>query len=115
MLATLAARHDMVERQVARDSAAVLARVAVPREHLGARQAPFVLGTPHALRQADDRRDGKRSGDAVDHAAAVLNQLGLAAEDEHDGVAGPAHIVGLEALIEDENRRIYHKGAFGLF
>jgi len=115
MLAALAARHDVVERQVTRDSSAVLARVAVPGEHLGARQSPFVLGTPHALRQADDGRNSKRGGDAVDHAAAVLNQLGFAAEHQHDGAASAAHIVGLEALIEDENRSIYHTGALGLF
>jgi len=105
----------MVERQVTRDSTAVLAGEVVPGEHLDARQAPFVLGAPHALREADDGGNGKRGGDAVHHATAVLNQLGFAAEHQHDGAASAADIMGLEALIEDENRRIYHAGAFGLF
>jgi hypothetical protein len=39
---------------------------------------------------------------------AVLDELCLAAEHEYDGAAGAAHIMGLVALIEDENWPVYH-------
>ena len=60
MSTALTAWHDMVEGEVARDAAAVLTGVAVTGEHFDPGQATFVLGTAHALRQADDRGNGKR-------------------------------------------------------
>ena len=49
------------------------------------------------------------------HTAAVFHKLSLAAVDEDDSAAGAAHIMGLEALVENKHRSVYHSGALGLF
>jgi hypothetical protein len=108
MTTSLAAWNHVVKCEFMRLAPAVLASEIVTREYFLPRETALNEGAPHAPCQPDDGRYREGRGDGVYLTPAVLDELCLAAEHHHDGPAGAAHIMGLIALIEDENWPVYH-------
>jgi hypothetical protein len=111
----LTARDNVIERQVTSLTATILACIPVTHEHLEPGETTFVERAPHALCEAYHRGDWKDLRHAMYFTAAVFHQFSLAAVDEHDSAAGATHIVGLEALIQDQYGSVCHTGALAVF
>jgi hypothetical protein len=79
--------------------AAVLAGVVVAAEYLLACQPHLGTRPLDEVDEADDRRQPKGVGRAVEAAAVVLQDLRLATVDEHKGPTGIAYVQRLVVLI----------------
>ena len=113
--AALAARHHMIERKLPRLAPAILTREPVTDEHFHASKSTLMERASDGMRESDNRGDAERSRHRVNLTPAVFHKLCLAAEHEDDGSSGPAHVMGFEPLVEDENRCVYHTGTLAVF
>ena len=104
------ARHDVVEGQVVRLAAAVLAGVPVAGEDLAAgqldarpRPADLVLEPDHGRRAVFGPR-------RPDHLVVVLDHFGLLAEDEAEGPRQVADVERLVILVQHEYDTVHLAG-----
>ena len=88
----LAARDYVVQRQVARAHAAVLAGIIVADEDLFAAQAGAWVGPPDQVLQADDRGAVYRQRGRVDDLVVKLQNLGLSAQHQNESAPDVAHV-----------------------
>src|SRR5919197_176061 len=103
-VATAAARHDVVEGQLAAGSAAVHAAPAVAGEQGAARD--LALERPrhaHVLDEPDHMRPGKGNGRRSEGLIELLDHLGLALEHEHVGTPNGGDVQWLVARVENQN------------
>ena len=104
----LAAAHaglDVIDGEVARRRrAAVLTVIPVADENLAPGEPPDGQRPAHLVDKAD--HGGKLEGllRGVDDAHAVLQQLGLALPQQHDGAADGTHVQWLVVLVQQEHR-----------
>ncbi|MFW6056061.1 MAG: hypothetical protein ACOC9B_01960 [Chloroflexota bacterium] len=115
MATTLAARDHMVEREFTRLAPAILTPEPVTDEYFDAGQSALMKRPPHRVGKSDNGGDAVRGRHRMHLTPAVFHELCLSAEHEDDGPSGPAHVMGLEALVKDENRCVYHTGTLALF
>ena len=97
--AAAVAREDVVERQVSRLLAAVLARVAVAQEDVSAGEAALGTWSTDEVDEADNRGDFEERGGAVEVAAAVFDDLGFTAIDQYESAPDVADVQRLVVLI----------------
>jgi hypothetical protein len=95
-------RYDVVQGQVARLPAAVLAGIAVALEDLLTTEAHLRSGSLDHVDEADDGRQSEDKGGAAESPSALLQHLSLASVKQDEGSPGVADVERLVVLIEDE-------------
>src|SRR5205823_2597686 len=99
--AAAVAREYVVQRQLTRLPAAVLARVAVAYEHLAPGQAHLWTGPLHEVHEADDRRKQEDVARAPEPTVAVLENLRFPPVEERERAACVADVDRLVVLVKD--------------
>ena len=103
MFAATMARHDMVDREMVRLDATVLAAEIVATKNRATRKLDPRSRSAHLMRQSNDGWKRKRGGRRVDVPAAVHDNFRFAANEQHHRAMRVAHIQRLVVLIEDED------------
>src|SRR5690606_13773985 len=99
-----AARHDVVEGQVVRVPAAVLADVVVaPEDVLAVEGDALAEGRPHEALQPDHAGDGEDRVRRPEDLAGLLDALGDLVHQQRHGALHGADVQGLVAGVEDQN------------
>ena len=96
----------MIERELARLLAAVLAGEPVAIEHCLSGEAAAHYGPLHHVDQADYRRRGEQFRDALYVTAPVYDKLRLASPYQDQGASHVADVEWLVILVKHQNRRI---------
>jgi hypothetical protein len=97
----------MVERQVVRLAAAVLARVSVSREHLAAAELHARSRAPDEVLQPDDGGRAELRPRRPNHLVVVLDHLGLLTEQEAEGPRQITDVQRLVVLVQNENDAVH--------
>ena len=101
------ARDDVVEGQVVRLAAAVLAGVPIAGEDLAARQLDARSGPANLVLEPDDRRGAEFRPRRPDHLVIELDHFGLLAEDEPKGPWQVADVERLVILVQYEHHAVH--------
>jgi hypothetical protein len=100
MAAAAVARKDVIQCQVARLLATVLAGEAVSQEDIAARETALRPRAANEVNQADDGRNFENGGGTMEITAAVLDDLGFAAIDQYESAPDVADVQRLVVLIQ---------------
>ena len=92
-------RQDMIDRQMHRLPAAILAGVIVPPENFPLREVRVGARRMDHFLKLDDRRDRVRQPDGVDRSASVGHQPGLAPDDQMQSPPRIAHVDRLKICV----------------
>ncbi len=95
----LAARDYVVEGEVARAYAAILAGIIVADEYLFAAEAGARVRSPDEVLQADDRRAVYLEGGRPHDLVVKLQHLGLSAQHQNESAPDVAHVERLKILV----------------
>ena len=102
--------HDVVEGQVVRLPAAVLAGVPVAREDLAARQLDPRPRPADEVLEPDDGGRAVLGPRRPDHLVVVFDHFGLLAEHEAEGARQVADVERLVVLVQNEYDTVHRRG-----
>jgi len=105
--ATPVAWHDVIESEVRRLPAAVLAGVAIAVEDLAARELHPRSRPPDQVLEPDDGRGVELRRGCPDDLVVVLEDLGAFAEHEPKGARQVADVQRLVVLIQDQDHTLH--------
>ena len=108
--AAAVARHDVVEGQVVRLAAAVLAGVPVAREDLAPRQLDARPRPADQVLEADDGGRAVLGPHRPDHLVVVLDHFGLLAEHQAEGARQVTDVERLVVLVQNEYDTVHRAG-----
>ena len=97
-------RNHMVDGEIVRPRAAVLAGVGIADEDLAATQLRHRPRSLDLVQHADDRRPREILAAGLNGVRVPLEDLGLALGEQHDRAPRDAHVQRLVVLIEKKNR-----------
>ena len=104
------ARHDVVEGQVVRLPAAVLAGVPVAGEDLAAGELDPRPRAADQVLEADDGGRAVLGPHRPDHLVVVFDHFGLLAEDEAEGPRQVTDVQRLVVLVQNEYDTVHRPG-----
>lgn len=99
-------RHNVVESELARALATVLAGESVPIEHCLPRKSAAHHRPLHHVDQAYDRWRGEQFRNALDMSTSIYHKLSFAPPYQDDCASHVADVERLVILVEHQNRRI---------
>ena len=102
--------HDVVERQVVRLPAAVLAGVAVAGEDLAPGQLDPRSRPPDQVLEPDHGGRAVLGPRRPDHLVVVLDHFGLLAEHEAEGPRQVADVERFVVLVQNEHDTVHRRG-----
>lgn len=110
---TPTARDDVIDCQIFIDATAILTGEAVADEYLTTAELDAWPGPTHKCPQSYDRGHLKGAAGRMEELLTLLQHIGLAAKDEHEGSSNVAHVQWFIVLVEHQYGVVHPAEPFG--
>jgi len=109
VVAPSVARGNVVNREVTRVRAAILAHVLISPKDLSLAEADSWARPLDHVAEADHRGAGDGNPHRADHPSAIEQHLRLAGKQQADGAASGNHVERLEVRVKDQHGRVHRR------